>query len=258
MKIIIPEPVTSKQLEILLLLYRFRFLNRIHIQTFLKHKNHTRITPWLKDLTDRNIISRIYSQTIGNINKPAIYYLAVKSKHILEKNEKCNPSLLKRVYREKQSSPTFRDHWLFMADLYFHFLKIVEQQDTKLHFYTTTDLSTFQYLPLPLPDAYIAVQNNEETKRYFLEVIDGNERWFAVDRRIMQYISYYKGNYWQSHVDYPFPKILIICPHTKLKKHLQRFIRERLEAEEADIEFFLSIQADIQKNGIINDTWEVG
>ena len=104
------ESVTNKQLEILILLYRYRFLNRIHIQHFLNHKNHSRITPWLKDLTTKKIINRIYSQTQENINKPAIYYLANKSKHILKNNEECNPKVLDRVYREKYRSETFRSH----------------------------------------------------------------------------------------------------------------------------------------------------
>ncbi len=258
MKTIQIEPTTSKQDEILLLLYRFRFLNRIQIQQFLNHKSDTRVTHWLKDLTERNIIKRIYSQTVGDINKPAIYYLGLKSRHILllKFKEQCNAKLLHRVYREGKSSPTFQEHWIFMTDLYFHFLKVAKKNNAELHFYTQTDLENFAYLPLSLPDAYIAVKDQKQSKRYFLELIDGNEKWFEADKKMKRLISYFKKGYWQSHVDYPFPKIFIICPHRKLTKHLQEVIKKEFRKEEADIQFFFGIQADIQERGIQTNTWE--
>ncbi len=256
MKTLATNHITSKQHEILLLLYRFRFLNRIQIQHFLNHKNDTRITSWLRDLTDKKILNRIYSQTVQEINKPAIYYLGLKSRPILQKDEKCHETLLKRVYREKHTKESFREHWLFLADLFFNFQKVAQDQKSELHFYTTTDLINFSYLPLPLPDAYIAVKGTNETKRYFIQLIDGNMRWFAVDTRIKQYISYFKGEYWQSHVNYPFPKILIVCPNTRLKTHLQRFIKEKLDEEGISINFYVGITADIQKRGIQPDTWD--
>ena len=42
--------ITSKQQEIPKLGYQFRFLNRLHIQNIMKHKNYKRIRVWLKDL----------------------------------------------------------------------------------------------------------------------------------------------------------------------------------------------------------------
>ena len=37
--------ITTKQEEILALLYRYRFLNRIQIQTLMHHKDHKTIRP---------------------------------------------------------------------------------------------------------------------------------------------------------------------------------------------------------------------
>jgi len=92
--------ITPKQLQIILLLYRFRFLDRIQIQQFLNHKNHRRIIAWLNDLTDKKIIGRIYYRKLKD-NKPAIYHLATKSRKILLDHPNTNEKLLKRVYRDK-------------------------------------------------------------------------------------------------------------------------------------------------------------
>lgn len=256
MKIITPEPITSQQHQILLLLYRFRFLNRTHIQRFLHHKSDSRISTWLKDLTDRKIICRIYAKTQTSLYSPAVYYLDNKSRHILKTDERCQPLVLNRVYKEKQVQSFFRNHWQFMADVYFCFEQKAESEGAKLSFHTTTDLVTIQYLPLPLPDAYVELKGGDQTNRFFVELIDGKTRWFAVDERIRQYISYFKGKYWQSHVDYPFPRILLICPNTALKVRIRTTLKKELDDRYTELQFFLGIQADIKKRGFQSDTWE--
>ncbi|MBW7956072.1 replication-relaxation family protein [Patescibacteria group bacterium] len=250
------EPVTPKQLEILLLLYRFRFLNRIHIQKFLNHKTHSRITPWLKDLTDRNIIHRIYSKTFTDIHTPAVYYLANKSRHILKDHELCSDEVLSRVYREQHRSQTFRNHCLLLADLYFHFQTAAQRQNTTCHFYTATDLAGVAYAPQPLPDAYITIKDNKKIKRYFLDAFSDTAPMFAVRRRIHQYCRYYSGNYWQDHHRKTFPTILLICPSERIKNSLLRFIPHQLVPEGVEISFYLALKEDIQKRGIQSDTWE--
>ena len=45
--------ITPKQQEIPKLIYKFRFLNRIQIQTLLNHKDKRRINSWLKDLSEK-------------------------------------------------------------------------------------------------------------------------------------------------------------------------------------------------------------
>lgn len=252
-----PISITPRQTDILLLLYRYRFLNPIHIQKFLGHKSHTLINQWLTDLTNQKILAKIDVKKSGTItSKPSLYYLGLKSKNILKQNEKCNPDLLSRVYQEKRRSEAFRTHWLALADLYFYFLDAAIKQSATLHFYTSTDISDFAYAPLPAPDAYVILEETNQTSRYFLELIDGGEKWFVVDRRIRQYISYFKKKYWQEHVQLPFPSILLICPNTKLQYHLHILITKELKSEEVEIDFFTGIHADIQQRGIQMDTWE--
>lgn len=250
------EPITNKQFEILLLLYRFRFLSRTHIQKFLNHKSHTLITTWLKDLTDRTITNRIHSRTIGDINKPAIYFLGLKSKPILMEKANLEAATLQRVYREKNSSFVFRNHSLFLADLYFLFRDIAQQSQAELEFFTATDLLKYAYVPLPRPDAYIVFREKDKTKRYFLEVVDDGTPFFAVKTKIKKYINYYKEEYWQKNYQYPFPKILFIYSSEKIKKWLKRSIPELLHEEDPDIPFYFGSRESIQQVGITPETWE--
>jgi hypothetical protein len=251
------DDLTDKQLEILLLIYRFRFLTRIQIQQFLNHKDYSLINRYLKTLTDYQLINRIYSTKRSDINNPAIYFLATKSKSLLKDYEKCNPDVLGRVYREKHRSETFRNHCLLLADLYFKFQEAARQQKAVCHFYTATDISDIAYAPLPLPDAYITIkESRKHIKRYFLDIVNVGVPMFAIRRRIYQYCRYFVGNYWQDHNKDPFPKVFLICPTLRVQKSLLKSIPQTLAVEDADISFFLGLKDDLVKRGIRPDSWE--
>jgi len=249
------EQTTPKQLNILLLLYRFRFLNRIQIQKLLNHKDPRRINTWLKDLTTRNIIGRKYSTKLLANTKPAIYHLATKSRAILLTQPDINEKLLKRVYREKTRSDKLINHCLLVTDLYFLLNNQSQTNKTKLHFYTKTDLVSHYYLPYKRPDAYIAIESKRQTKRYFLEIIDGGTPRFMIRSKINQYIEYFQANTWQDRTDHLNPTMLFVCPDELTKIFLNKFILQMQEEEpEVDIEFFLTTQDQINNNQA--DLWE--
>ena len=237
--------ITPKQLEILLLLYRFRFLNRLQLQALLKHKDTKRINTWLKDLTDKTIIGRHYSTKLKENTKPAIYYLMTKSKVLLlDQNGIDNKLLLKRIYREKTRSQRLIDHCILLADFYLDLQKTITTE--KLYFFTKTDLSTHYYLPYNRPDAYIA-KEDKETKRYFLEIIDEGTPRFIIRKKIEQYIEYYDANTWQDKTNHAFPTILFLCPNNLVKDFLRRHLSQVMEEEvQAEIDFYLSTTDKIE------------
>jgi hypothetical protein len=69
--------ITNKQQEILKLLYKYRFLNRIQIQQLMNHKDKKRVIVWLRDLRKKQYIEWIYSTDFVEKTKPAIYYLSL-------------------------------------------------------------------------------------------------------------------------------------------------------------------------------------
>ncbi len=250
--------ITHKQYDILLFLYRFRFLSRIHIQHFLHHKNHTRIIPWLNSLTNQQLIGRIYSTAFGENTKPAVYYLTPAGRRVLKTDERCNLSALQHVYGEAKRSAQFRAQCLFLADLYFQFLHLTQEHHSTLHFSTQTDLAEIEYLPHPLPDAYIAIEETDGAiSRYFLELIDAGTPRFAMRSRIKQYVEYAESQQWETATQHPFPKVMLICPDERTQTFLQKFIATTLEESSADeLAFFLTTKAHIRQHGIAADMWQ--
>jgi len=231
--------ITKKQLEIIILLYRFRFLNRLQIQQLLNHKKISQINIWLKNLNDKKIIGRNYSNKLGENIKPAIYFLKSKSKNYLidqlEKDEK----MMKRIYGEKNRSQKFINHCLLSADFYLSLKK--SHLPEEIFFYTKIDLLNYDGLPLSHPDAYVATKKGKRIKRYFLEIIDEGTPRFVIRAKIKQYLEYYNANTWQDNTNHPFPKILILCPDDSIKKYLHSFIPRIMEEEDQEeIDFYLS------------------
>lgn len=249
--------ITPKQLEILTLTYRFRFLNRYHIQTLLNHKDPRRIKSWLKDLNDKNILGRIYSSKLKENTKPAIYYLATKSRKILLDQDNVNESILKRAYRDKNASAKLIEHCLFLATFYLLLKEQTPKDKQQLHFYTKTDLAEHYYLPYNRPDAYIALETNKQTKRYFLEIIDEGTPRFMLRKKISQYIEYFDENTWKNRTLHNNPALLFICPNQQIHDFLNKHIAQVLEEETSDLQFFLSLKSDIQVEGITPSTWQL-
>lgn len=216
--------ITPKQLEILNFIYRYRFLNRIQIQTLLNNKNTKNINTWLKDLNDKKIIGRHYTRNTTENSKPAIYYLMTKSKNLLINQKEVNKELLqKRVYREKIKSPKLIQHYLLLANFYLNLIKNIREE--KIHFFTKTDLINYDYFPTNCPDAYI-VKEKETSKRYFLEIIDEGFPRFMIRKKIADYIEYYESKIWQEKTRVPFPSILILCPNQMIKKFIQKHLEK--------------------------------
>ena len=230
---------TTKQLEILRLLYKFRFLNRHQIQTLLKHKSFNRINAWLTDLVKSELVSRNYSREYGENTKPAIYYLNVKSKKYLSSLDGFSSDLLKRVYRERGRSKRFINHCIAIGDVYIHLRNL--KTDKLLQFLIKEELALADHLIQPVPDAYFAVEKADESSfRFFLEVIDPGLPRYMLRKRILDYISFAEGKEWEEKTQHEFPSVLCACPNDWVKNYLFRLIKA-IQKDETIINFYLMV-----------------
>lgn len=244
---------TTKQLSILHYLYRFRFLTSTHIQHLLNDKTLRLTNYHLKILTSQNYINKHYTRSLGLANQPAVYFLASGSIKALQNSLHLTAQSIKRIYREKTRSQQFIAHVSFVAEYYLFLLRESQKTAHTLHFFTKTDLQAHPYIIHPLPDAYFArVDEKQETKRYFVEVIDEGTPRFALRKRIEQYNDYIEGGKFEEVTKHQFPTILFICPNIGLliylKKHLAR-IYEETSLDQVDI--YLAT-----REGAFSSSWE--
>jgi hypothetical protein len=244
--------IKPRQKQILFLLYKFRFLNRKHIQNLLDHQHHRAIQDWLNELTNQKYIKQYYDRSM---QLPAIYSLDNKGRKYLKTKPSVKPKILDRVWREAKYSPIFQNHCLFIGDIYLSLLSLTKTNAT-LHFFTKTDLYSIAHLIKPSPDAYFAIKGKDNTiKRYFLDIFDDNLPPTALRLRVRKYFNYIASDEWQDNTDKPFPEIILVCPTTRLKNHLFYYIQRKLE-EEPSLNFYLTTKEDIIKKGLTRHTLE--
>ena len=239
--------IKQKQTEILILLYRFRYLNRVQIQTILNQKYHSRLLKWLNELKEEKYIECKYDRKVAP--SPSVYCLAPKSRTILKGNPKVKPRLLGHIWRDKKYSAEFRSHCLFLGDIYLSLITLTGKIGAELHYYTKPDLHGMKHLITPIPDAYFAIEEKSgRTKRYFIELFDDLPPR-VLRTRINHYFKYHDSDEWQENTDKPFPEIIIVCPGERIKNHLNYYIQSKLE-EDSDLIFYLTTREIIITQGL--------
>jgi len=108
--------LTPRQQTILILLYKYRFLNRIQIQTLMGHKDYKRINAWLADLRDNHYVEWIYSTDFLEKSKPGIYYLGLNGIRWLKEHQGHPIEELRKRYRESSRSQGFVDQCMLVTD----------------------------------------------------------------------------------------------------------------------------------------------
>lgn len=245
--------ITHKQKEIILYLYKFRFLTTNQIQQLLNHKNSTRINEWLIDLLQKNMIKRVVaSKSFYDKSKPLIYFLGPSARTILKQELQLGSESLEYIYSEKRRDTKFIEHCLFLADVY----KYLQEDKKELQFFTKNQLRDYEYFPQPIPDAFIAIKGKDSTRRYFLDLFDEYTPPFALRNRVRMYLDYVENSSWDENTDYaPFPSILFICPTENMKKHIQKYAKALLEKTFEDkISLFLTTKLQFKTNG--NNIWQ--
>jgi hypothetical protein len=263
MKQSVPTPILKpRQVEILLLLHRFRYLNRPQIQALLGHKTWAKVIIWLNDLTDKHYVFRFYEQRMAG--KPAVYCLDKASiRYLRELAAREKPPIkvtepqLKRIYKGKSLSDTFREHCLLIADIYLFLLDKCKQDKSTLTFLTKTDTQYIEYFPIPRPDAYLALKRQDKTERYFLDIFDPLPPRMMLRKRVWQYCNYHSERYWQNeHPDKLIPDVLLVLPEERSKKYIARQTKKIVENEgcEDEILFYVGTWQEVREEGVMDGT----
>lgn len=232
-----------KQQKILKLFLKFRYLNQKQLQLLLNHKAKERVRLWLNELTEKKYISKYYENIMAK--KPSVYCLDTAGISYL-RSIGTDAYFLKRVYKDKTKSHQFREHCLFVATVYISLLTKTKESEAQFRFDTNSDLSGTHYLILPYPDAYFHVKESKgKLNQYFLEVFDNSAYPF---KRLYQYLTYYKKNYWQYTTKTEFPEIIFICPDDYTKKRIYRYMQGKLTKDSPV--FYLSTREQILKYGM--------
>lgn len=258
-------PITTKQQEILTLIYRYRFINRTHIQVLLGHKDKRRIISWLKDLREKQYVDWRYDATdfIAK-SQLAIYYLSINGiRYLRELGAYPNEELRKR-YKEPTRTQAFIDRCLLVADCCIA-LKAKSSGNLQYEWVLPADYMGFDieydFLSELEPHLCFIKQDDEQTTGYLLEVFDPLMPRYAIRKRIKDYVEYLAGGAWRDETEFDEPPVILIaCPTVAnliyAKRRAKKEIEDNgLDEDEASRVRFATIEK-IKELGVTGRIWE--
>ncbi len=261
-------PITKTQKEIIeKLIYRYRFLTRIHIQQLLNHKHPAKINIWLKDLTEKKYLNRLYSTSIGENIKPAIYYIDTNGIRLMRQVKPDNNLYIQNLYYEKKRSQLFQSHCLTFADFscnLFSYAKVQNKQAillTKADFPTDDSSDEYDIFHSLKPDGFYTYSGSGIAKTCFIEVVDEITPSFALRKKIHKYIQASQELEWEHLAPDKFPSVVFILPNEEKMESLKRAIkrvRKEIDDEETSLAFRcnLTLASKIQTQSIASNIWQ--
>ncbi len=250
--------ITKKQETILLLLFRFRFLNRTQIQKLLNHQYVSKTNDWLKDLTEKKYLFRSYEIKFPDNLKPAVYHLDKYGIAFLKNKNGDDAKVLKKFYTENDRTGDFISCSLLLADIY---LEVQSRNNDQVQ--SVMQVKS-DYLTHPLknllcdlkPHAYIAQKKGGKTKRSFLEILTDLPT-LRLRQRLKKYLNFYQSNEWEAETGKAFPVVLIICPNDRVLSYVKSYLKTQLfKLDESGLKICFATVDQAKKSGITGDIWK--
>lgn len=252
--------ITSKQQEILKLLYKYRFLNRSQIQALLTHKDKRRIIAWLKDLREKQYIAWQYNPNDFVAKaKPATYYLSLNGIRHLRNLDIYPAGELRKRYKEPARTQAFVEQCLFIAD---SCLALQSKNDDSQQYVCVTpaeyvdSTSKYHYLSELRPHLLFFKCQGETMSNYLLENVALSLPRYQLRKRLKEYVEYL-ANEW-SEASGPLPVALFVCPTTADLVYVKRRVKLLLAdlSDDEDVHVRVTTMDKVHALGVAGMIWE--
>lgn len=264
--------ITTRQKNILDLLYKHRFLNRIQIQALLNQKDYKNTNLWLKDLREKQYVEWIYSTHFAEKTKPAVYYLGINAIRYFRQNDLHAEHILK-YYRESGRSKAFIDRCILLADECIALDQVggKDKNGETWYFYETeaehTEDGYFSFLNDTSIHPHLCYSkqgydnDGEEItiESRIVEVFDPTLPRYSVRKRIKDYVNFLDGEEWQSETDEDKPPVaLFVCPTKADMIYCKRATKKLLEDtwNTKDIHMRFTMLESVKEHGFRGRIWE--
>ncbi len=258
---------TTKQQDILKLLYRYRFANRIQLQEAMGHKNKRRIADWLKDLREKHYVEWIYSTDFAEKTKPAIYYLGINGIRLLRTFDIYPPEELRKRYRESSRSADFIAKSVLLADCCLN-LAAKSTDNLSYSFVTQADYADADNEHHFLAEEFkpdLCYERVEQTKRgtvvvedYLIVVFDAAAPHYMIRKRLKDYVTYLDEGGWRRRFDGSELMVHFACPSKAELIYAKRRTRILLEniGRDRKIHIRFATTEQVKREGVTGIIWE--
>ena len=231
------------QLEILELLYKYRFSSR---KLLLESLGETAGTDYnlykkLEVLIKHELVAKRIEPRLKLLGVPAAYYLTTKGIRTLKQlpgHDNITDTVIKSSYVNKTVKNTFVNHTLATHK----YTNLLTRRYSSIKVFTKRDLARFSYFPKQLPDAVLSLPTDDQKQplRFFFDIIASGTPRKAIDGRLMSYCSFFERGGWDV-TNSPNPAVLLVASNVRVERQLQYMARARLSRyPEIDLRIYTS------------------
>lgn len=221
------------QIDILEVLYRYRFGSRVLIANALESSAVT-LHKKLLVLMKHGLVATKYDGNAKIQGKPVAYFLTPKGLRFLqslEDHDYISEKIIKSSYRDKSLTEATITHSL---QVFSHILAL-KRQYQELKAYLRRDMNRFSYFPDTLPDAFLSLSGEDNTTRFFLDVIPDTQERKPLFQRVSAYIDFFDKGGWEiTHAK--LPTLLFIAETARAERMIRRIVKGVISNIEPDEE----------------------
>lgn len=258
------KQVTSKQIAVLKLLYRFRFGTTDLLARALDLKDGRYIHMRLDALVKQGYIGKNYDSTYKLEGKPASYYLLPEAFAALKKQHKVtgkelSDKTLRNAYKDKEASEQFIVTKLAVFTIYDR-LRALYGNSLKLWTKDQLNLEKYDYFPQPKPDAFLTIKPEGIRPRdrdFFLSYLDDDTPFFVHVRRLQKLIDYMEAKEWEDATNSKLRGVLLVCESTSLLKRIRKKLAQLVDEDEASKFCYTTLQALKDSTPEDDEVWQM-
>ncbi len=217
------RPLNSEQVEILDILYKFRFVTVATLRDYFFETNPgMNIFKRLETLAEQGFIAKRYFDNYRLLHKPVAYYLLPDGARKLDecRDEDEAGVNAKQIYRDSAVSEQFAMHCVAIFNLY---NRLDKKYGDDLDFLTKSDQANLESFPKLKPDAYLILETAQEAHHYFVDILDDDAHLLVeASKKIKRYIELRKSADWTDFSENAFPKIIFVCNSENACKRVQK------------------------------------
>lgn len=206
------RPLNSNQLQLLYVLYKFRFATTDLVAAKLK-KDRSSIYESLHVLAQQGYVHKFYDKTYRLQGKAAVYTLASHGVRYLRTNTKLDQTTLRNFYKNKRMGIE-NEEYVSKCLLIFKIATIIQAQTgDQFSILTKYELNRELFI-YPLPELYLQSRAKPRTPGYILDIFFSGTMTWLLKKRLAQHQDFAESS------PYLYPDILLVTGNISTEKRL--------------------------------------
>ena len=215
--------LTKQQLELVELVYKFRFVTSKLVSEKYGRKSKAVIYTRLQLLCAREILGKHYDGHMRLRGEQASYYLLPDG--IAALKAQSDPELVSRrtlqaVYKDRTAKKTFINDSLAIFGLYNYYRELYGE-DISFSTKSNMTFTAFDYFPEPIPNGFIRHVQSGTAQYYFFEYIASHLSPVGQYKLVKKYADYFESDVWSPRRS-GSPIVLLVCEAESVLKAIRK------------------------------------